>query len=59
MIRKLFCIGSQVAVVMLYSGTAAATPVPSIPPIAAGEVGMLSLVSLGVAGAIWLASRKQ
>jgi len=58
--RNLFNVASASALVALvYSASAAAVNVSVVPAVAAGEVGMLSVVGLALAGAVWLARRKQ
>ena len=61
--RNVIYIGSApLLAAVLCSVPASAAPVAAVnavPFITSGGVGMLSLVSVGVAGAIWLARRKQ
>jgi len=58
--RRLFkVIGTSALVGLVYSTSAAAIPVTAVTAVSAGEVGMLSVVGLAMAGAVWLARRKQ
>jgi hypothetical protein len=58
--RRLFNItGASALAGLVYSTSAAAIPVTAVTAVSAGEVGMLSVVGLALAGAVWLARRKQ